>query len=64
MPMAVPLVSHDEKSDVAPHFSYLNLRTGMVLLPMFSASFDTDISDDCITLHQCQWHHVVVMPVV
>ena len=60
--MPVPMVSHDKKSHIAPQFDCLDLGNAMVLLTMLSASHDTESSAYCVTRHQCQWHHVMLIP--
>ena len=45
------IVSHDQKSHLAPHINHLDLRNSMVPLMMPLASCDT----------KCQWHHMSKM---
>ena len=53
MPMPAPLVSHDQKSHVAPHFNCLNLRNVMVSTTSVLASYGTTNgdSDQKVMLH-------------
>ena len=58
----VLMALHDQKSHVAPHFNYLNLRNRMVPLIMPSASCDAHASANGITwpksLVALQFHHL------
>ena len=45
MLMLVPMVSHDQKSPVAPHFNHHDLRNTMLPLMMLSPWCDIDASD-------------------
>ena len=53
MPLAsqipVVIVSHDQKSHVAPHFSCLNLRNAVVPFTMPSTSCDIHTSSSIVT---------------
>ena len=40
----VPMMSHDQKSCVAPHFDNLDLRSAMMASTMLFAAHDTDAS--------------------
>ena len=42
MPVLAPMVSHDPKSYVEPHFNHLDLRNAVVPLTMPSVSCDAD----------------------
>ena len=46
----LPMVSSDQKSNIASHFNFLDLKNAVVWLMMPSASFDTN---------KCQWHHMI-----
>ena len=44
MVMPAPIVSHEQKSDIVPHFSHLDLRNEMMTLIALLALFDTNTS--------------------
>ena len=56
MPMPAPNISHDQKSHVAPHFSYLDQTNLVVVLMMQLASHDADAGAS-VTI--CQKSHIV-----
>ena len=49
MPVAMAIVSHDQRNHVAPHFYCLELRNVMVPLIMVMAIYDINISANGMT---------------
>ena len=58
MPMPLQMVSSDQKSNIAPHFDYLDLRNAMMPLMMLAASHDADTNVNGIIKHHSQWHQM------
>ena len=48
-PTAVPMESHDQKGNLAPHFDLLELANAVVSLTILSALHDASSGTKCIT---------------